>query len=736
MKAATTQKTVALLTANFQKIITELTSLTNEQDIFLDKFKSFFIRTTALMNQLITKSRDLTRQTQPVYILFINSLHKLADQFNKIQSTFTKIKSLNHKDFVNGIADPFVYPTVSSKDQDWSTAPHTSCMPDCFVVITMKGDQFTRIAVGNLVDQTLQLGLDPQKFDDLSLFTIDENGNMNIDDGLKWMTDYGIAVSKGMGVTLDITDDEYNNGIDRLIVLGVKTTDATTTKQLVEQLMTNHIYGVDGMNFLKVGTPTNNTHEAKSGWLSDDDTQQRYDIEVSNIKYDSSKNDAFNKADGKYLCDALGIDNAVMQYANDGGNLEIANAYAANRALWGATIGHFMEEMWDGLFTYDNIRRTEDFFTKYCIGRGVVPSIRVGMQPYGILTTTAFSQLQLYNTPMPSLIVQQASTILPWSAPAGLENNLQQRFEMRLYNLLNLFKTTWTDLRNKNVIYSGNLDAGGADPQKRFVQMLGLNATSIDYFYRYAINIAKGPNASSDGFSTNFKATDNFGPNGLTDIFKNLIIDGVFTPSFNFLDEHEPGLLNAFPWLLRNAKYSRILQQFDSSRLFVARLVENNLPVTGNIIDTVPESDALLSGDYLSWLLSGNANDLLGGNDVGGIRIPFDTTLFVMLRQSLLQGYQEAALNILQFEKIIDELGRRSAGDTNHYHYKIFQNNKYVSKYLTKWHFLFKNLNDLVADIALPATTTANPFYNFLNTNNFHRSLANYLDQVKNATPA
>ena len=385
----------------------------------------------------------------------------------------------------------------------------------------MKGDQFTRIAAGNPIDDKLQLGLDPQKFNDLSLFTIDANGNMNIDDGMKWMTDYDIAVSKGMGITLDITDDEYNNGFDRLIVLGVKSTDATNSKQLVEQLLTNHIYGVDGMNFLEVGTPTNNTHDAKSGWQSDDDTQQRYDIEINNIKYDPAETKLFNKADGKYFCDALGVDNAVMQYANDASNLEIANAYAANRALWGVSLGHYMEEMWDDMFTYDNIRRTENFFTNYCFGRGVVPSIRVGMQPYGILTTTAFSQLQLYSTAMPGLSVQDAATILPWTVSSTpLENNLEQRYEMRLYNLLNMFKDTWTNLRNQNVIYSGNLDEGGKDPQQRFVQMLGLNATSLDYFYRYAINIAKGPNASADGFSTNFKSTDNFGPIGLNEIFK------------------------------------------------------------------------------------------------------------------------------------------------------------------------------------------------------------------------
>jgi hypothetical protein len=736
MKAALSKNAIQSININLQKIITGLSSHSIEQDFLLGKFKSLFINTAAFMNQLIIKSQELSKFKQINYITFLKTIHVIAAQLSKLQDAFNKIKSVSHKDFVNNINDPFTYPDVAAKAEDWSTAPHANCLPDRFVVITMKGNQFTRIAVGNPVDDTLQLGLDPQKFDDLSLFNIDANGNMNIDDGLKWMTDYDIAVSKGMGITLDITDDEYNNGFDRLIVLGVKTTDATNSKQLVEKLITNHIYGVDGMNFLQVGTPTNNTHEAKSGWLSDDDTQKRYNIEINNIKYNSAETDVFKKADGKYFCDAVGIDNAVMQYASDASNLEIANSYAANRALWGVTLGHYMEEMWDEMFTYDNIRRTENFFTNYCFGRGVVPSIRVGMQPYGIITTTAFSQLQLFSTPLPDLSLQEAQSILPWGVNStALENKLEQRFEMRLYRLLTTLQNTWTGLREQHVIYSGNLDEGGKDPQQRFVQMLGLNATSLDYFYRYAINIAKGPNASADGFSTNFKSTDNFGPNGLSDLFKEQIIDGVFAPSFYFFDEDPSKMVGKFPWDIRNYAYSRILQQFDASRLFIARLVENSLPVTGNLIDTIPESDGLLQTDYLSWLLSANANSLLGGNAVGNPnRIPFDTMLFVMLRQSLLQGYQEAALNILQFESVINEINRRSTGDTNHYHYKLFQSNKYVSKYLTKWHFLFKNLSDLVADIALPQTNTANPFYNYINSGPL--SLANYLDRVRNTNPS
>ncbi|MDN3657348.1 hypothetical protein QWZ08_16980 [Ferruginibacter paludis] len=733
VSATFAQKALAEVHTNLLKISTILSSLKQEQDFLLEKFRSNFINTAGLLNQLITSNQDLTGLKQKIAAAFVHSLHMMSGNLEIIQNALNKIKPVNHKDFVNAIDNPFVFPAVAAKDKDWTVAPHSNCLPDKFAVITMKDSQFTRIAVGNAVDETVQLGLDPQKFDDLSLFTIDADGNLNIDEGLKWMTDYNTAVSKGFGITLDITDDEYNNGFDRLIVLGIKGSDATSSKQLFEQLITNHIYGVDGLDFLKVGTPTNNTHEAASGWQSGNDSQQRYDIEINNLKYNLGETDIFKKADGKYFSDALGIDNAVTQFANYSGNLEMANAFAANRALWGVSLGHYMEEMWDGMFTYDNIRRTENFFTNYCVGRGIVPSVRIGMQPYGILATTAFSQLQLYPGNIPDLTIDEAKTILPWAVPSpALENKLQQRYEMRLYRLLNMLKNTWTSLRESNVIHSGNLEKEG-DAQQRFVQMLGLNASSLDYFYRYAINIAKGPNASADGFGTNFKATDAFGPNGLTELFKNQILDGIFTPSFDFIDERWPGGLTT--WQLTDAKYSRILHQFESSRLFIARLVENSLPVTGNLIDTIPDADNGLKSDYLSWLLTSGANSLLGGNAVGDpAKIPFDTMLFVMLRQSLLQGYQEAALNILQLEAILPELDRRIAGNTSHYHYKLFQNGKYVNKYLTKWHFLFKTLSDLVTDIALPSATTAKPFYQFIDQG--PKSLANYLDRVKTANPA
>ena len=59
---------------------------------------------------------------------------------------------------------------------------------------------------------------------------------------------------KGMAETLDITQQQYDEGFDNVIVLGVKNSDATTSKALIEDLFTNHIYAPDGMGLLKIST--------------------------------------------------------------------------------------------------------------------------------------------------------------------------------------------------------------------------------------------------------------------------------------------------------------------------------------------------------------------------------------------------------------------------------------------------------------------------------------------------
>ena len=69
------------------------------------------------------------------------------------------------------------------------------------------------------------------------------------------------------------------------------------------------------------------------------------------------------------------------------------------RALWPATLGYWMDKMMTPVFGDDVVEATRDFFTRYVSGRGALPALRIGGQPYGVLPTTAFSRIGWIGRP-------------------------------------------------------------------------------------------------------------------------------------------------------------------------------------------------------------------------------------------------------------------------------------------------------------------------------------------------
>ena len=65
-----------------------------------------------------------------------------------------------------------------------------------------------------------------------------------------------------------------------------------------------------------------------------------------------------------------------------------------NVAMWNGTLGYMLEEMLTPLFSRADIAATRLFFTRYVSGRGPLPAVRVGRQPYGILPVTSFASYQ------------------------------------------------------------------------------------------------------------------------------------------------------------------------------------------------------------------------------------------------------------------------------------------------------------------------------------------------------
>ena len=142
---------------------------------------------------------------------------------------------------------------------------------------------------------------------------------------------------------------------------------------------------------LPVGTPTNNTERATSGHDSGDDPDLSFVIERGDPLFDAGAAPS-EAADGMRLAHALGVDPASFEHVANAGGRDVTEAQLFNRALWPATLGNYLEEMFGSLFPTE----IRDWIAEYALGnvtaRGMVPSVKIGNQPYGILPTTALTR--------------------------------------------------------------------------------------------------------------------------------------------------------------------------------------------------------------------------------------------------------------------------------------------------------------------------------------------------------
>jgi len=691
-----------------------LEGTTTVPDGMMQKMQVQLVRAQGDIQAIISKAAALSENEQAQFAEKLNAFTEVVDAFNSLTQKINNINAVPVEQLIAALETPaFDYNEPLLKDSAWTVAPHTYALPERFAVVTLKDGRFQHVAVSNKITDKLQLGTDPAFFSNKDengdpIYKIDENGDLVIEDGLKWMTEYRRAVEMGMGVTLPLTEKQYNDGFDKLLVLGVKSDDVLNSKALLEKLLLNHVYAPDGMNILKVGTATNNTETATSGYSAkDNDEEERFNIEIAQQLFNPLATDTLRQTDGKRLADGLGVDAAVFQKVNNRLYTQVSNAFAMNRALWHATIGHSMEEMWDHVFNYDNIHRTENFFVNNCPARGIIPSLRIGMQPYGILPTTAYSRFKLSD--------KYDANNLPPITRINLEKDKQLRFDLRLHQILKMLNSVWTSLRNEHVANYAQLENG--DPQQKFIEMLGLNATSVDQYFRYGVNITrKGIYSGPDAADFDIRTTH--GSEYMRLWFKELMIKGQFTPSFLFPDEITPEKFDS-AFKLEDAKYSRIRDQFDKSRIFRNRFIAGPhelRQLTGFVVDSKPLSANDLiergeSGTYIDWLLNGFMDTILAGNDPK--KFPSRSLLFLMLRQSLMQAYQEAALNILQMESLITEDTRRTVGDESTY--SEWGGMGKPRRYNTKWHLLLKDIDELKGFVFDEFNNT-NPFYNYLVT--------------------
>lgn len=373
---------------------------------------------------------------------------------------------------------------VATKLFSWSRAARVTTFPDRFVLLAYQKDNPNPVIneLGNQIPDPLVVGPDPGEDinavlkaafrDDFEALQEEEKAEKYVEyltqrSDTRWLFDFEEAVKVGMAFKVNLSASEYSKGFEQLFVLGVKlSADGKEAKSLLEQLIAHHHFGDSGFSILPQGTPTNNTEDSPSGFSETEDADEafaRYQAEVT----ENDPTGEVVRRDGRWLADLLGIDvdNATLPLVANYYHKDQCEARAMNTALWNATLGHFMESMLTPVFNDRQRELTRWFLVNHISGRGRIPAIRIGDQPYGILPISNIGDKK-------------------W-----LENNKRLREEYPdtisflegLYSLLHIIRGDWSRHLEK-VAYV----RPGKDAHEILLKALGLHATSIQFGRRNA----------------------------------------------------------------------------------------------------------------------------------------------------------------------------------------------------------------------------------------------------------
>ncbi|SFF10847.1 hypothetical protein [Nitrosomonas sp. Nm166] len=484
-----------------------------------------------------------------------------------------------------------------TKLQGWTQAPKTHVLPERLVLMAFNNG--TEVPVLEVINEpipaSLAVGPDPS-LDESEQIRI-EDGNIVVNPEMKWMVNFEEALEKGMGFRIPLTPQQAQDGFDKLYVLGVKLgTDSTEGKQALEILFDHHHHSRKGFGLLRQGTPTNNTDTEGAEYSWQEDTDESFDHYFPTTA-PSDPTEWETKKDGRTLAEMLGIDAAVLQPVRHYYHTDMAEAKAMHHALWPATLGYFMENMMEPVFPDATIRQTRDFFCRYVSGRGAIPAIRVGKQPYGILPATPFRRMQ-------------------WLRRAD------KGFMLKLYSILQTMSGDWDELLD-DVAHIGK----DGDPHQLLLDIVGLHPSSVEFYSRNAQSFEQLLNT--------------FALKGLGGVFiAALIAAGYVKSGMNLLEKF------GYTPEREGEGIPDMLQKFFFDRGDLLK---------GPIVDDVPLSETEAIRDYtddgrnyIEWLIDAantSHNALRAKQGFTDNKTP-SALLFLMLHHALDLGYVDTSLRL------------------------------------------------------------------------------------------
>jgi hypothetical protein len=350
--------------------------------------------------------------------------------------------------------------------QSWTQAARARLLPDKFTVLGYKGGQQILSVTGAAVPDTLAVSPDPGAGDQLSVN--EQTAALHVPEDLRWLTDFDRAVQVGMGVRIPLTD-QLRGGLERLVVVGLrrKTTPDKTATDLAD-LVTRQARSPAGYRLLPQGTPTNNTDQAPAGAPTPTPTATT----AAAAAQVAAPTDWLTKTDGQWLAELVGIDPATMTGVPGAAQTDQRDARAANLALWPATWGNQLQTTLNPLFGPATVEQTRQFFTRYVSGRGPLPTVQIGRQPYGLLPTTAFAKLS-------------------WPDAQAGRRTLRQ--------ILDVVGADWRAASASVARLPLPNDPHPGDPHQILLDILALHPNSSEFYQRYARSVEEVYNRENLG---------------------------------------------------------------------------------------------------------------------------------------------------------------------------------------------------------------------------------------------
>ena len=350
----------------------------------------------------------------------------------------TRTRPLNY----NPPGNPPIFGTPDAADPEHRAMARM--LPDCFHVVVDQGGE-TSTATGSAVDHEAlalsaptSLGANGATVTESLRSTFDTlsgRPDADADPKIRWLTDYQAAVDVGMAVTVELA--RPGEHIDSVYVLGVRDSESAEDSLAgFSALLEAHAY-TDGAAFVAAGTPTNNIGTAATARPAPPQLPGHPPIRRPAGPDQGDAVQVFTALTG--FPEGSGvpgwlsrIDGAALPYDRH------ATAFAT--VLWPVTWGAFLDHALLPTATGSALPvEARDAIRDHAIacvrGRGPLPMLRIGKQPYGLLPTSDHDSWVRAGTGRTEDAVavllrrvrpawRAASTTVPTVTTGDLENDL------------------------------------------------------------------------------------------------------------------------------------------------------------------------------------------------------------------------------------------------------------------------------------------------------------------------